>query len=117
MASLPATPDGSEDRVDFSIPVVPVVAPSPALVSGREFSEWVWQTHGSLGRLLVWDGSRKWWLVNEPDLEVQIVCASVGRFDRHPEPEEPFTWLPSLTDSGRERVAYLTDRYGLKPTA
>lgn len=106
-------PNGAEERTEFAIPTTPVVAPTVALASGREFSEWVWQTHGAVGRLLVWDRSQAWWIVNEPDLEAQILCAPAGRFEHDSDPDEPFAWLPSLTDHGRERVAYLAERYRL----
>jgi hypothetical protein len=110
-------PDGTADRTDFLIPTSPVIVPATALASDREFSAWAWRTHGALGRLLVWDRSQEWWLVNEPDLEVQILCAPHGGFEHHDDPDEPFAWLPGLTDDGRDQVAYLTDRYKFDPTA
>jgi hypothetical protein len=106
-------PDGSEEHREFAIPVAPSMVPTAALTSSRTFSDWVGQTHGLVGRLLVWDRSQEWWIVNEPDLEVQILCAPVDRFERDPHPDQPFSWLPRLTDHGRQQVAYLTRRYGL----
>jgi hypothetical protein len=107
------SPDGTETRTDFVIPTRPVVAPAAALTGGNAFSDWVWETLGADGLLLVWDQSREWWLVHDPDLEVQIVCAPPSTFEPDPHPGAPFAWLPGLTTVGRGRVAMLTARYGL----
>ena len=107
------SPDGTETRTDFVIPTRPVVAPAAALTGANAFSDWVWETHGADGLLLIWDQSREWWLVHDPDLEVQIVCAPPSTFEPDPDADEPFVWLPGLTTVGRERVTTLIARYSL----
>jgi hypothetical protein len=111
------SPDGAETRTDFVIPTHPVVAPAIALTGGNTFSDWVWETHGAEGLLLVWDRSHRWWLLHDPDLEAQILCAPTGTFEPDSDPDEPFAWLPGLTDVGRARVDALSARYGFKTTS
>lgn len=74
-------PDGTESVAGFAIPLRPVVVPQSALAHGSAFQEWVMDTHGALGRLLLWDESEGWWMVNEPDLELLLICAPPGTFD------------------------------------
>ena len=108
------SPDGTEVSTEFAIPTIPEVAPATALTGGNTFPDWVWETHGATGLLLVWDRSQRWWLLHDPDIEVQILCAPTSTFDLDADPDEPFAWLPGLTDVGRAKVAYLTARYGFR---
>jgi hypothetical protein len=104
-------PVGSESRVEFEIPLTPVVVPPEALAHGRALSEWVMDTHGALGRLLIWDESRRWWMVHEPDLEVLVTCAPAGMFAEAS--EEP-SWLSfGGTAKGRQELDELCTRYGV----
>lgn len=104
-------PDGSESRVEFEVPLTPVVVPSKALAHGRALSEWVMDTHGALGRLLIWDESRRWWMVHEPDLEVLVTCAPPDMLAQAS--EEP-SWLSfGGTARGRQELDELCVRYGV----
>jgi hypothetical protein len=89
-----AHPDGTEFAIS---PHCRSSFRQPRLVDGRAFAEWVWNRHGALGRLLLWDQARRWWLVNDPDLEVSILCARIGTFAAEDAPDEAFAWLPTLT--------------------
>lgn len=102
--------DGTEESVEFSIPLTAVVVPPDALAHGRAFSDWVMDTHGSLGRLLLWDETKGWWMVNDPDLELLLSCAPPGMFV---EESDDLSWLPIGTDAGRQMVEALRARYGL----
>jgi len=103
-------PDGTESLVEFEIPLVPVVVPPEALAHSRAFSEWVMNTHGTLGRLLIWDESRRWWMAQEPDLELVITCSPPGMFA---EKSEELSWLSFGTAKGRQEVDQLRARYGV----
>jgi hypothetical protein len=103
-------PDGTETHTEFAIPLVPVVVPPEALANSRAFEEWVMDTHGALGRLLIWDESRHWWMTQEPDLELLVTCAPSGIFSAE---SEELSWLSFGTDSGRQQVDQLRARYGV----
>lgn len=101
-------PDGSESRTEFEIPLNPVLIPPEALTDSRAFLEWVMDTHGATGRLLVWDESRRWWMAHEPDLELVITCAPSGMFV---EESEELSWLSFGTAKGRRELGELQARY------
>lgn len=103
-------PDGTETHVEFAIPLAPVVVPPQALTDSRAFEEWVMDTHGAVGRLLVWDESRDWWMTQEPDLELVVTCAPSGLFS---DESEELSWWSIGTDSGRQQVDQLRARYRL----
>jgi hypothetical protein len=105
-------PDGTVSTREFKIPTSPVAVPSNVL-TGQDFPDWVWETHGILGRLMLWDQSRQWWLVNDPDLETQIICAPPGIFAPDLDSDGPFTWLPTLTPRGHAQVAHVRRLYQL----
>jgi hypothetical protein len=101
--------DGTTSVAEFHIPLTAVVVPPGALAHHRAFQEWVMETHGALGRLLVWDETERWWMVNEPDLELLLTCAPRGMFSEQ-------TALPSLHPNdvvGPQEVHALAVRYGL----
>jgi hypothetical protein len=104
------SPDGSESSVEFAIPLSPVSVPVDALAHGRAFEEWVLATHGAMGRLLIWDESRRWWMAHEPGLELVITCAPPGVFG---EMSEDLSWLSFGSPEGLQRLAELRLRYGL----
>lgn len=104
-------PDGTETVTELEIPMTPVAAPPEALTSERAFSEWVLNVHGSLGRLLMWDPERTWWIAQEPDLELAITCAPRGMLTEDPEELSWFV-LPG-TEGGRREVENLRERYGV----
>jgi hypothetical protein len=103
-------PDGTESCFEFEIPTNPVLVPLSALADGRAFSEWVMDTHGALGRLLIWDESLRWWMVQDPDLELVITCAPEGIFA---EKSEELSWLSIGSAVGRREVEQLRTRYGV----
>jgi hypothetical protein len=103
-------PDGTETSVEFEIPLVPAVVPPEALADSSAFSDWVMGTHGALGRLLIWDQSRRWWMVQEPDLELVITCAPPGMFSQE---SGELSWLSIGAAKGRQEVDKLRVRYGV----
>lgn len=103
-------PDGREESMEFRIPLVPTTVPSSALQHSRAFEEWTHSVHGALGRLLVWDDSEEWWLVQEPDLELMVTAAPKGMFSPY---SDELSWLTFGTDKGRREVEQLCARYGL----
>jgi hypothetical protein len=113
-------PDGYEETRTFVIPTEPEPVPSEVLVSQRSLEEWVWDIHGATGRLLLWDDSREWWLLNEPDLELTLISAPEHRFmdEFQKMTGAPFAWVkwvnPSnWTDWAKGRLADIAARYGL----
>jgi hypothetical protein len=103
-------PDGAESHVEFEIPLAPVLVPSVALTGREAFSDWVMDTHGALGRLLIWDESRRWWMAQEPDLELVITSAPAGMFAQD---SDELSWLSFGTGEGRQKVDELCARYGV----
>ncbi len=106
----PNRPDGTEEYGEFEIPMVPVVVPSDALDHGGTFWDWVMDTHGSVGRLLIWPESRRWWMTQEPDLELVVTCAPPGLFARE---SDVLSWWDFGTAQGRREVRELAARYGV----
>jgi hypothetical protein len=104
-------PDGTETQHEFEIPTSPVPVPPKALTSSRDLSDWVWSTHGALGRLLLWDNQRTWWIVQEPDLELTLLCGQPGLFRNE---SDVLSWWSLGTDKGRSEVTELCVRYGIK---
>jgi hypothetical protein len=97
--------------MEFEVPLVPVAVPPETLAGSRLFSEWVMDTHGALGRLLIWDESLRWWVAQEPDLELMITCAPAGMFT---ETSEELSWLSfGTTAEGRQAMQALGARYGV----
>jgi hypothetical protein len=103
-------PDGSKSSVEFEIPLNPVVVPAQTLAGSRVISEWVMDTHGARGRLLLWDGAHRWWMAHEPDLELVVICAPHGVFASA---SEAPSWLEFGTATGRQQVDRLCARYGV----
>jgi hypothetical protein len=102
--------DGARSTVSFEIPVGPVTVPAPVLAHGRALEEWAMWVHGGSGRLLLWDQARRWWMVQEPELELAIVCGP--RDDFGPE-SEVRSWLPTTQVASRRETEQLCARYGL----
>jgi hypothetical protein len=115
-------PDGAvvEERT-FVIPMSPVVVPAPAFSNNSAFQDWTWETHGALGRLLLWNEPPTWWLLNDPDLETTLICADAEFLSRLPGDDlllearstPVASWIPTLNERGRAEAAALTRRYGL----
>jgi hypothetical protein len=47
------------------------------LLDRATFQDWLWEKHGSVGRLLLAPVNGSWWVINDADLEV-IVCGRAG---------------------------------------
>ncbi len=92
-------PDGNRTHHEFEISTRPELVPTTALLSRASLTEWVWSTHGALGRLLLWDERRRWWIVQDADLELVLLCSEPGLF--RGDSEELSWWsLGSLYDFG-----------------
>ena len=86
-----------------------VVGPQPRL--GPEAHRLVHHSAGlKPGRLLLWDESRCWWVVHEPDLELAVICAPHGIFREEP---DQLSWWHFGTAEGRQKVEQLRVRYGI----
>lgn len=115
-------PDGSviEERT-FTIPLTPVAVPADAFRSDRALSEWTYDTHGALGRLLLWNDPMRWWILSHPDLETTLICAPADVLSRLWDDKRlrelrqtpVATWIPTLTAEGQAEAAALARRYGL----
>lgn len=103
-------PDGSESSGEFEIPLNPVAVPTQALADSRAFTDWVMDTHGGRGRLLLWDGTHHWWMAQESDLELVVTCAPHGMFAS--DSEAP-SWLAFADAAGRQELDELCARYGV----
>lgn len=92
----------------YEVPVEPVSVPLVALVDEITFGEWVRETHGSSGRLLIWSDDRSWWLVHDADLEIIVTCGPHGVFGGRY--ERPLLWdvAPQTT---KAEIDALQDRY------
>jgi hypothetical protein len=104
-------PDGTETSTSFVIPVRPVAVPAEALAHGRALEEWAWDVHGTLGRLMLWDASYSWWLTQEPDLELALVCAPEGMFSAE---SDELSWWSFGTEEGKRAVDDLRARYAVR---
>lgn len=102
---------------DFVVPTRPIQVPDSALENSTALRNWVLDTHGSDGRLLLWDEGMDWWLVNDADLELALICSQPFRFSTEFEAcsDRPFEWVDATFwgDVGIRTVAALAQRYGL----
>jgi hypothetical protein len=109
-------PDGRIETRDFIIPTLPLEVPDGAL-SQCSFTDWVMANHGGRGRLLLWDSGASWWLLNEPDLELTLICSDRARFESEFDEwaSMPFEWVNEdfWTEQGIRIVAYLSRKYSL----
>ena len=98
---------GTLTRHELEVPTSPVLVP-PSLLPKRDHLMWVFMTHGVLGRLLWWDEPRTWWMVEEPSLELMLLCAPAGVFR---DESDVLSWWDIATDEARKRVDELCARY------
>ncbi|MDO7869565.1 hypothetical protein [Nocardioides jiangxiensis] len=103
-------PDGTQTSRFFVIPVRPVTVPVHALAHGRALEEWVWEVHGAVGRLMLWDASASWWLAQDPDLELALVCAPDSKFRAG---SDDLSWWSIGSNQGRQKVDDLRARYAV----
>jgi hypothetical protein len=101
-------PDGTVTH--HQAPTSPVLVPPNVLVNDRDLMMWVLTTHGPGGRLLLWDDRRTWWIVQEPDLELWLLCAPAGMFR---DESDLLSWWEIGTDDARREVNELCARYDL----
>ena len=102
-------PGGSESVSRVVMPPDrPVSVPTEALADDGALANWVGMTHGSWGRVLVWGADGDWWIVNDPDLEVSLVCGPPDWVESVSyEPTcEPFAWLPDPSAGDLVRAFY-----------
>lgn len=101
----------------FVVPTSPIHVPDSALANSAAFCDWVLDTHGGIGRLLLWDEETDWWLVNDADLELALICSHPSRFSTEFEEcgDRPFEWVDKdfWTDAGIRTVQALAQRYAL----
>jgi hypothetical protein len=75
-------------------------------------------THGSVGRLLLWDEGKEWWLTNDAYHEVTLICSQLSRFNAEFEAwsDRPFEWVQEAYwgDTNMREVEALAQRYALK---
>jgi len=104
-------PDGTKTHHEVAIPTSPVLVPPEVLDGARSLSDWVWSTHGAVGRLLLWSDRPTWWIVQEPDLELTFLCSPAGMFN---DASDVLSWWGIGTDGARTEVNELCARYGVK---
>ncbi len=108
-----ASPPGN----GFVIPTSPIQVPDSALDDARGLNNWVMDAHGGVGRLLLWGEGQDWWLVNDADLELTLICSQPSRFNREFEAwsDRPFEWVNEAFwgDVGMRDVEAIAQRYGL----
>jgi hypothetical protein len=102
-------PDGTVTHREAEIPTSPVLVP-PNVLNALDLMMWVFTTHGALGRLLWWDDRCTWWIVEEPDLELMLLCAPAGLFR---DESDLLSWWEIGTDDARREVNELCARYDL----
>lgn len=109
-------PNGRAVSSDFIIPTLPLEVPDKALQTPWSFVEWAMDSHGSLGRLLLWDAGADWWILNEPDLELTLMC-SERKFSEEFEQwvATPFEWVNEdfWTEEGIRTAEDLSRKYSL----
>ena len=101
-------PDGSKAHKRIVPAHQPVPVPKEVAGDNRALGEWITETHGSLGRLLLWGFDTGWWIVNEPNLEADLVCGPprwVGKVCG-PDIDEPFSWIPNRSAGDHVRALY-----------
>jgi hypothetical protein len=57
------------------------------------------------------DDRRTWWIVEEPDLELMLLCAPAGLFR---DGSDTLWWWEIGTDEGHRKVNELCARYDIK---
>ena len=102
----------------FVMPTAPVQVPPAALENSRCMNEWAMDVHGSVGRLLTWGASESWWLVNDADLELTLICSPPSQFqiEFNKWSRRPFQWVDSTYwgQSGIRAVVDLSKRFALE---
>lgn len=90
----------------FVIPTSPLQISDSALDSTRALNNWVMDTHGSVGRLLLWDEGKEWWLANDAYHEVTLICSQPYRFNAEFEAwsDRPFEWVDEALLGGHEHA-------------
>ncbi|GAA1783710.1 hypothetical protein [Leucobacter iarius] len=84
----------------------PVPVPADKL-DWSSYTSWVHEVFGFEGRLVLWDSSRTWWILEDDGLELTIVCAPAGMF---PHETYPADWLG---EPGNTTLHAIARRYGI----
>ncbi|MEI2277453.1 hypothetical protein OHC50_08260 [Paenarthrobacter ilicis] len=103
--------------IGFVVPTSPIRIPDSALENYRSLNDWVMDTHGGVGRLLVWNEGMDWWLVNDADLELTLICSQPSRFSAEFEEwsDSPFEWVDEAIwgPRGIREIEAIAQRYAL----
>lgn len=101
----------------FIIPTSPVRIPKLAIRQNSTLRDWVMEKHGAIGRLLIWDASQEWWITNDADMELTLICSRPMHFkdDFGEWSARPFEWVDRdyWSDAGIQKVKDLNCRYAL----
>lgn len=73
----------------------------------NSYTEWVHEVFGTVGRLMLWDSTQTWWILEDDGLELTMISAPAGKFSAE---SEPLDWL---TDAGNASLRSVADRYGI----
>lgn len=107
---------------DAQSPDPRVVVPEHALTDTDSFREWVFQSIGPTGRMLIWPDDESWWIVEDADWEVTIACGPDGLLDLISPPSDVgdfLSWLgpvERLTTAARDEAARVSALYGFTDT-
>lgn len=107
---------------DLAVPMPQLIVPKEALSEPNAFQEWVFQSVGPTGRMLVWPDDESWWIVEDADWEVTIACGPSGLLDLIADEDaddEFLSWIgpaDRLTQAARIEAAQLVTMYGLGDT-
>lgn len=78
-------------------PSVAVAVPEETLEDVDSLEQWLQETHGSTGRVLLAEPTGAWWIVNDADLELSLTCGPAAWTDSvaGEADYQPFSWLPN----------------------
>jgi hypothetical protein len=101
-----------------AVPVRPTPVPPVALNNAESLAAWLVEAYGATGRLLLCDRPGSWWIVNDSDLELVLICApNTVRKQVLTTPGEPIgSWLenprhPELVEVAARYGLPLSDRH------
>jgi hypothetical protein len=110
------TPPGQDEPTEWRTLVIPELpVPVPSESRGHDLFQWVCDTHGTEGRLLMWDETQTWWLASDAFPELIVVSARAD-CPILPEPGDTHTLSldpDELVPEAREQIAILRRAYNL----
>jgi hypothetical protein len=103
-----------------AVNAVPKVMPQHELAEPSALEEWIWAEHAATGRLLLFPTDGSWWIVEDADWEVLIVCGSDELLHTACDPDWDddsalFEWLPMerLEPRALAEAQLIATRYAL----